>query len=315
MSSATLATDTTVRRVIAASAFPVVMTAAVVIAHYAYINRYDVVAATGVIVVGSGFIIGVLERFFPHHESWLHSNGDLRVDMFYAPIISIASGIAASAVLVLGFVLASVASARYGAELWPTSWPMVFQVALALAIAEFPKYWHHRLQHETDFLWRFHATHHSAPRLYFLNAARFHPVDTYIDGICGLLPLIALGAGVEVLMMFTVISAVHGFFQHANIPIRIGPLNYVFSMAELHRWHHSRTIDEANRNYGQNIILWDLVFGTFYWPSDREPPEQIGLANLAAFPMGLFGQLASPFTWGRIKKNSGTTEPQSATGV
>jgi sterol desaturase/sphingolipid hydroxylase (fatty acid hydroxylase superfamily) len=58
-----------------------------------------------------------------------------------------------------------------------------------------------------------------------------------------------------------------GIFQHANVQLRLGPLNWFFSMAELHRWHHSRTVEEANHNYGQTISVWDWVFGTRYLPA------------------------------------------------
>jgi sterol desaturase/sphingolipid hydroxylase (fatty acid hydroxylase superfamily) len=304
-------TETAIERALAVAAFPVVMTSAILAAHYLYAAGYILSAAVGTIVA-AGFIVGTLERFFPHHESWLHSNGDLRIDIVYAPLVTSVTFLVGPAVNALGFLLAAAATTSFGAELWPTHWHLFFQVALALVIAELPKYWHHRLQHETDFLWRFHATHHSVPRLYFLNASRFHPIDIYIDGVIGLMPLVVLGAPVEVLLMFSVFGAVHGLFQHANIPTRIGPLNYIFSMAELHRWHHSRDMNEANHNYGQNVIFWDLVFGTFYLPSDREPPENIGLADLSAFPTGLFGQLASPFTWSRIRRKSAVQTMQSA---
>ena len=39
-------------------------------------------------------------------------------------------------------------------------------------------YWGHRLQHRVDFLWRFHAIHHSAEHLDWLAAHREHPLDT-----------------------------------------------------------------------------------------------------------------------------------------
>ena len=170
-----------------------------------------------------------------------------------------------------------------------------------LVVAELPKYWLHRLMHERELLWRLHATPHSVPRLYWLNAARFHPLDIAFDTFVGLLPLVLLGCGAQILALFLLVSAVHGYFQHANLQLRLGPLNWFFSMAELHRWHHSRKVFEANHNYGQNVIVWDLVFGTFYWPRDREPPEKPGLADLPAFPQDWWGQQLSPFRWNAIK--------------
>jgi sterol desaturase/sphingolipid hydroxylase (fatty acid hydroxylase superfamily) len=86
--------------------------------------------------------------------------------------------------------------------------------------------------------------------------------------------------------------------------VRCGPLNWIFSMAELHRWHHSRLVRESNTNYGQTLILWDIVFGTRFLPTDREPPPDIGIANLDAFPMTWWAQMLSPFRWSRIRAES-----------
>ncbi len=47
-----------------------------------------------------------------------------------------------------------------------------------MIVSEFGSYWAHRLMHERPLLWRLHAVHHSAERLYWLNAGRFHPLDT-----------------------------------------------------------------------------------------------------------------------------------------
>jgi sterol desaturase/sphingolipid hydroxylase (fatty acid hydroxylase superfamily) len=65
-------------------------------------------------------------------------------------------------------------------------------------------------------------------------------------------------------------------------------------MAELHRWHHSLDIEEANRNYGNNILFWDIVFGTVYWPKDRDASATIG-NNIPDYPKGYLGQLMAPF--------------------
>ncbi|MEM9174417.1 MAG: sterol desaturase family protein, partial [Myxococcota bacterium] len=175
---------------------------------------------------------------------------------------------------------------------------------LALVFGEFFMYWVHRLTHEIDGLWRFHALHHSAPRLYFLNAVRFHPVDLALSNFAPMIPLLVVGADARVIALFGLFSAVHGLFQHANLVIRIGPLNWFFSMAELHRWHHSQDLEESNTNFGQNLIVWDIVFGTRFLPPDRQPPAAIGLAGLPAFPMDYWGQLVSPFRWGRIRRES-----------
>ena len=293
------------RTLVSVTAFPLILGGAVALAILRIDAGDDPAAIAGLLTLVAGLTIAVLERCFPHHRSWLHSKGDLGPDVAFLVTIGAVTGLIVTPLFTyVGVAALGRLSDALGTPLWPRDWPLIAQLPLALVVAELPKYWHHRLQHNTDFLWRFHATHHSAPRLYWLNAARFHPIDIFIDGMLGGVTLVALGAGPDVLGLFALVSGVHGNFQHANLALRLGPLNYVFSMAELHRWHHSKTVVEANHNYGQNVILWDLVFGTFFWPQDREPPEDIGIPNLPAFPMTYLRQLASPFTWRRIKRES-----------
>jgi len=122
-------------------------------------------------------------------------------------------------------------------------------------------------------------------------------------------PLIVLGAPPEILALFSLWTAVHGMFQHANLDIRLGPLNWIFSMAELHRWHHSRLVDESNTNYGANVCFWDIVFGTRFLPADREPPEEIGIADMPSFPRGFFEHLVAPFRWEDVRARSGAEPP------
>jgi sterol desaturase/sphingolipid hydroxylase (fatty acid hydroxylase superfamily) len=63
---------------------------------------------------------------------------------------------------------------------------------------------------------------------------------------------------------------------------------------------------EANTNYGSNLIVWDLVFGTFFLPRDREPPDAIGIADMPDFPRGYLAQLAAPFQWARLRATATT---------
>ena len=249
------------------------------------------------------FVI-VCERIFPHRQDWLRPRKDMRVDAAFALTDAAWIELLRPAIYAGGIAVGGWLSVRLGSPLWPQGWNPVSQLALALVVAELPKYWLHRLEHEQDWLRRFHATHHSVPRLYFLNASRFHPVDIGLDTILGVGTLVLLGCGEAVIALFLLVGAVHGVFQHANLSLRLGPLNWIFSMAELHRWHHSRRLEEANTNYGQNLIVWDVVFGTRYLPADREPPVDVGLADMPDFPQTFVAQLASPFRWSQLKRQA-----------
>jgi sterol desaturase/sphingolipid hydroxylase (fatty acid hydroxylase superfamily) len=246
-------------------------------------------------------VVAVLEHVYPLHRSWNRPRRDIRVDATHTIVITLLVGLVTPLVLAGGTTLAGWLSSRIGLGLWPSEWPVLAQATLALVVGELPGYSVHRLEHTWDGLWRFHATHHSAPRLYWLNAGRFHPLDTLLTFVPSYGLLALLGCGAEVLALFTLVTFVHGVLHHANLQVRLGPLNHFFSMAELHRWHHSKTMAEANHNYGQTVILWDTLFGTRFLPKDREPPEVIGIPDLPNFPMTWWAQIQSPFRWARIR--------------
>ena len=291
--------------IVARTIFPVMMGGGVWYAIAQIEAGEDPAIAIGLPTIAAYFVIMGLERFFYWQKSWLHSQGDLKVDVGHLLV----SGLLTTRALEIPARLVAIAGAAWLAEhvgnsLWPTDWNLWLQLGLALVFGEFFLYWIHRLTHEFDWLWRFHAMHHSAPRLYFLNAVRFHPVDIALSTFSPMIPLIIVGADGRVIALFGLVSAVHGLFQHANLVLRLGPLNWFFSMAELHRWHHSRRLQESNTNFGQNLIVWDVVFGTRFLPKDREPPADIGIAGLPAFPMDYWGQLVSPLRWRAIREQS-----------
>lgn len=266
-----------------------------------------------------GLSILLAERGLAYRKDWNRSHGDLRTDILHALVSGVATTrLVAMAARTAGGMLAALLSSSWGATLWPGQWPYLAQLGLALLIAELPQYWVHRWQHEREFLWRFHSVHHSAPRLYWLNAARFHPLDIGLLYLVGYVPLIALGCSQDVILLFALFDSILGMLQHSNIDVRLGLLNRIFSMAEPHRWHHSRALNEANTNYGSNLIVWDLLFGTFFLPADRDPPRHIGIADLPAFPDGYLAQLAAPFAWEQTKRRGagpGSYEPNDRTAA
>ena len=285
-------------RLLTYGSFPVVFGGAIAAGLVGFSLELPRSALVGGVVFTAALIIIALERIHPHEPSWNRSHGDVRTDASHALVTMI---LLPEVVRALAFASLFAASRwlteQLGFGLWPSDWPLLVQLGLAMVLTELPYYFWHRLQHEWEPLWRLHAVHHSAPRLYWLNAARFHPLDTLGGFVFQAPVLILLGAPEAVQGLFLIFTAVHGLFQHANIDLRLGPLNWVFSMAELHRWHHSRTIDEANTNYGGNIILFDVLFGTRFLPADREPPRDIGIADMPDFPTGYVDHLLSPFRW------------------
>ena len=70
-------------------------------------------------------------------------------------------------------------------------------------------------------LWRLHAIHHSPGRLYWLNAGRFHPLDSMLLFVLGMTPS-CCSAPTPVMLLVVVWISVH-IVQHCNIRIRLGP--------------------------------------------------------------------------------------------
>jgi sterol desaturase/sphingolipid hydroxylase (fatty acid hydroxylase superfamily) len=52
-------------------------------------------------------------------------------------------------------------------------------------------------------------------------------------------------------------------------------------------------LEEGNRNYGENLMLFDLLFRTFHNPP-RRPPADIGIRH--PMPETFLRQLQIPFT-------------------
>lgn len=237
-------------------------------------------------------VLFALERVRPHEAAWLESDGQEIPDL--AHTVFTKSFVQVLVIALANFGITQGLGGRQAGGFWPAHWPMFFQVALGLVIAELGLYWAHRLAHEWGPLWRFHAVHHSVRKLWFFNTGRFHFVDTIKSMVCSA-PLVAVaGAPGGVLVWGSAITAFIGILTHCNIRMRFGWLNYVFNTPGLHRWHHSMDVREGNKNYGENLVLWDMIFGT-YFDEARQPPAKIGIKH--AMPRGFLGQLLMPFRW------------------
>jgi len=282
---------------------PATLAVAIGIALVALSRGVMVAAILPAVLFASIVWVAWLERVLPYRPDWNRARGDLLADALYLPTTGLVAALMRPAVATVGVGVASWVSARFGVGLWPHDWPLALQLPLSWVVVELFAYWPHRWLHEVPWLWRFHATHHSPERLYWLNATRAHPLEHVFRSCFNMLPLALAGASAELLALQAITDAVVGLFQHANVDIHLGPLNYVFSAAPVHRWHHSRARAEADHNYGDNFIFWDLVFGTYYRPREREV-DALGIAGLAAFPRGYLAQLAAPLRWRRIERES-----------
>ena len=287
-------------RWVAALAYPAVMAAA--LGAHAGLARLGL--APPIAAYAAGLMGAVLitwhELRLPYRESWKPRRSEVGNDLLFLIAVQVA----------LPFLLAVwvvSALARYLAAhgiavnaLWPHHLPVWLQVVLMLLVADFGRYWLHRGFHKFGVMWRFHAVHHSPHRLYWLNVGRFHPIEKAVQYVFDALPFALVGVSGEVLSGYFVFYAVNGFYQHSNCLVWLGPLNYVIAGPELHRWHHSMLVRESDRNFGNNLIVWDLLFGTRFLPQDREVGP-LGLLD-RQYPAGFWVQMGTPFGFGLAGK-------------
>jgi sterol desaturase/sphingolipid hydroxylase (fatty acid hydroxylase superfamily) len=169
------------------------------------------------------------------------------------------------------------------------SQPWWLQGVEVILLSDLFIYWGHRLQHQWDFLWQFHAIHHSAEHLDWLAAHREHPLDGVYTQTLINLPAFLLGFPLETLAALVAFRGLWAIYIHSNVRLPIGPLRVLIGAPELHHWHHSR--ERVSWNYANLSPLMDWIFGTYHCPP-HEPPE-LGVAE--PMPRGYLGQLWFPF--------------------
>lgn len=250
------------------------------------------VASTYIPILLTAGVVTWMETRFPHRAEWRPDTPEVRTDVAFMTVVQLAFPPLAG--FLFAYVLIGPARALDLplSRLWPHGWPLWSQAVLMVLAVDLLRYWLHRAAHENATLWRLHAVHHSVEQLYWLNTARFHPLEKALQMMLDSVPFLLMAVDARVLALYYLAYATNGFFQHCNVDLRYGVLNYVVGSAETHRWHHSREPHEANANYGNTVIVWDLLFGTWFLPRDRE----VGLLGLHhPLPRSFAGLMKAPF--------------------
>ena len=137
-------------------------------------------------------------------------------------------------------------------------------VLLVKLVESFIYYWCHRIQHESLFFWRMHATHHHITKMGCLRGDRTHPLEYLTLALGTPIALALFGASEDVIAVTAAFHFWNGSLNHANLPLRSLPIyDWVFATAPQHHAHHALEMRQSNSNYGCNLILWDRLFGTY----------------------------------------------------
>lgn len=144
----------------------------------------------------------------------------------------------------------------------PTAWVLLF------VFTDFVWYWYHRLAHEVNVLWSVHVVHHQSDDFNFSVSARITVFQAFVRTLfwCAL-PIIGFPAPMIAVML--VIHGVYPFFLHTRTIPKLGWLEYILVTPSHHRVHHASNEQYLDKNYGDVLIIWDKLFGTFIEESEE----------------------------------------------
>ncbi|MBK7892043.1 MAG: sterol desaturase family protein [Bdellovibrionales bacterium] len=185
-------------------------------------------------------------------------------------------------------------SQNVGMTIWPTQWPLFFQIVLVYLIAELGRYWQHRLMHLHPKLWQYHRLHHSIDRMGVLKTSRSHIMERIFQQVFMFSCLLVIGTPTDVMLYYIIPNSFLGMIDHSNIDLKLGYLEYIIMGPGGHRLHHSQDMIHGNSNFGSALMFWDMIFGTFINPLKTTPPDRVGIKN-DPMPIGFVDQIVDGF--------------------
>ncbi|HEX8701130.1 MAG TPA: sterol desaturase family protein [Myxococcaceae bacterium] len=168
--------------------------------------------------------------------------------------------------------------------------PLWLQVVEATVLCDLLAYWWHRLCHQVDWLWRFHAVHHSVEHLDWVAAHREHPLDGLTTQFVCNVPAFVLGVPLAALGMMGAFRGMWAILIHSNVRMPLGPLGFFFGAPEMHHWHHAR-VEQTRHNFANLAPYMDWIFGTYHRPTGE---ERWALGLPEPWPSGYLAQLVLP---------------------
>ncbi len=150
---------------------------------------------------------------------------------------------------------------------------------LSFILFDFAVYVWHYIEHNNEFLWRFHKIHHCDKSFHVTTGLRVHVLDQFFEVVFKCLCTVLIGVPAQVVVVCEVIRMMFFLFHHANVSFpgeRI--VSYFVITPSLHRAHHSTLREEHDSNYAIVLSIWDILFDT----RKELVPQKIGLDLIEA---------------------------------
>lgn len=137
-------------------------------------------------------------------------------------------------------------------------------------LTDFVWYFYHRAGHRVNLFWGVHVVHHQSDDFNYTTSVRITFFQALARGMfwC-VIPWV--GFPPEMITVFLLLHGAYPFFTHTQVIGKLGVLEYFFVTPSHHRVHHSSNPCYLDKNYGDILIIWDKLFGTF--AEEREEPK------------------------------------------
>lgn len=137
-------------------------------------------------------------------------------------------------------------------------------------------YCRHYCEHHFRILWAVHSVHHSSQQFNYSVALRRSIFQGFYRPIF-FIPLVLIGFDPIKISFVYSLSQIYTFFLHSHFLPSFGKkIETVFNTPSLHRVHHANNHRYLNKNLGQTLIIWDILFKTY---SREETKPTFGLYN------------------------------------
>ena len=159
-------------------------------------------------------------------------------------------------ILTYEFLLEHVSFFHWGKATW---WMFV----VCFIVVDHTGYWVHRIEHKVNFFWNRHIIHHSSEEYNLACALRQSFSDFVGYFTIFYLPMALLGVPVIVVAIVAPIHLFIQFWYHTKYIKRLGFLEWIIVTPSHHRVHHAMNDLYLDKNFGQVLVIWDRLYGSF----------------------------------------------------
>lgn len=248
-----------------------------------WVNTWWTITAVGLTVLA---FVQLMEWANERHQGWRITRREFFTDLFYVIFGTVAISWVADTLA--NDPMAAAKKSLGISTQWVQDLPFLMQVILVVLLVEFGQYWMHRLMHHNSLFWSTHAPHHHITQLNAMKGYVGNPIELFLIS----LSVVAL-LDVDKAPMFAAFNSLGALSYYAHANVRSDPprwFSFFFTTIRHHSLHHTALSFEDTRcNYGNCVILFDRIFGTFREGESsvvgQDERRRLSIAEQFAFPI------------------------------